>query len=149
LVLALFVSLRDAGAPLPACAVLLSPFADLECSSETYTSLAGVDPIVSREMGLSMARGYLGGRAASDPLASPARASLRGLPPLLIQVGSREVLLDDARAIEQHARRSGVSVELDVWPDMIHVWHLFASVLDEGRRAIAACGAFMRRWTKE
>ena len=131
LALALLVSLRDAGAPLPACAVLLSPFADLECRGESYATLAELDPIVSREMGLGMGRVYIGDREPSDPLASPVNAALDGLPPLLIQVGSREVVLDDARAIERHAREAGVLAKLDVWPGMVHVWHLFASALED------------------
>jgi acetyl esterase/lipase len=149
LALALLVSLRDAGSPLPACAVLLSPFADLECRGESYATLADQDPIVSREMGLGMGRAYLGDRDPADPLASPVHASLDGLPPLLIQVGSREVVLDDARVIERHAREAAVHAKLDVWPGMVHVWHLFASVLEEGRRAIEDVGAFIRQWTKE
>ena len=148
LALALLVSLRDAGVPLPACAVLLSPFADLECRGESYTTLAALDPIVSREMGLGMGRAYIGARDPSDPLASPVHATLAGLPPLLIQVGSREVVLDDARAIEQHAREAGVLVRLDRWPGMVHVWQLFASALEEGRRAIEDLGSFIRQWTK-
>jgi acetyl esterase/lipase len=149
LALALLVSLRDAGAPLPACAVLLSPYADLECSGESYTTLAESDPIVSREMGVGMGRVYVGNRAPSDPLASPVHAALDGLPPLLIQVGSREVVLDDARRIERHAREAGVLAKLEVWPGMVHVWHLFASVLDEGQRAIEELASFIRQWTKE
>jgi monoterpene epsilon-lactone hydrolase len=149
LALALLVSLRDAGAPLPACAVLLSPFADLECRGETYATLAELDPIVSREMGLGMAQAYIGAHQPSNPLASPVRAALDRLPPLLIQVGSREVVLDDARAIERHARQAGVLAKLDVWPGMVHVWHLFASVLEEGQRAIQDLGSFIRQWAKE
>jgi len=149
LALALLVSLRDAGAPLPACGVLLSPFADLECQGESYATLADVDPIVSREMGLAMGRAYIGGREASDPLASPVHAALDGLPPLLVQVGSREVVLEDARTIERHAREAGVLVKLDVWPGMVHVWHLFASALEEGRRAIEDVGWFIRQWAKD
>jgi acetyl esterase/lipase len=149
LALALLVSLRDAGTPLPACAVLLSPFADLECRGETYATLATSDPIVSREMGLAMGGVYAGTRDPSDPLASPVHAALAGLPPLLVQVGSREVVLDDARTIESNARAAGVPVKLDVWPGMIHVWHLFASALAEGRRAIDELAAFIRERTKD
>ena len=149
LALALLVSLRDTGAPLPACAVLLSPFADLECRGESYRTLADADPIVSREMGLAMGRAYIGGREPSDPLASPVRAALDGLPPLLVQVGSREVVLDDARLIASRAQQAGVLAKLDVWPGMVHVWHLFASVLEEGQRAIEDAGSFIRHWAKE
>jgi acetyl esterase/lipase len=148
LALALLVALRDGGVALPACAVLLSPFADLACRGESYTTRAAADPIVSREMGLGMGQLYLAGRDPGEPLASPVNADLAGLPPLLIQVGGREVVLDDARAIEAHARAAGVAVTLDVWPDMIHVWHLFASALAAGRCAIEEIGAFVQRWTK-
>jgi acetyl esterase/lipase len=149
LALALLVALRDARAPLPACAVLLSPFADLECRGESYTTMAALDPIVSREMGLGMGKIYVGAREPSHPLASPVHAALAGLPPLLIQVGSREVVLDDARTIERHAREAGVPAKLDVWPGMVHVWHLFASALGEGQRAIEDLGSFIRQWAKE
>lgn len=145
LALALLVSLRDAGDPLPACAFLLSPYADLACQGESYTRLADLDPIVSREMGLAMGQAYLGSRAPDDPLASPVHAALGGLPPLLVQVGSREVVLDDARTIERRALEAGVDAKLEVWPGMVHVWHLFASVLPEGPRAIEAIGSFVRR----
>lgn len=148
LALALLVSLRDAGAPLPACAVLLSPFADLECRGATYTTLAASDPIVSREMGIGMGRAYVGDGDPSDPLASPVRAKLTGLPPLYIQVGSREVVLDDARAIARHAHEAGVPVQLDVWQGMVHAWHLFASALGDGRRAIEDLSSFIRLRTK-
>jgi acetyl esterase/lipase len=149
LALALLVSLRDAGAPLPACAVLLSPFADLECRGESYASLAESDPIVSREMGIGMGRAYVGEGDPRHPLASPVHARLDGLPPLLVQVGSREVVLDDARAIERHAKQAAVPVQLDVWPGMVHVWHLFASALEEGQRAIEELSSFVRERAKE
>lgn len=149
LALALLVSLRDAGAPLPACAVLLSPYADLECRGESYETLAAADPIVSRAMGLGMGRAYIGDRDPRDPLASPVHAALHGLPPLLVQVGSREVVLDDARLIERRAREAGVHVRLDAWPGMVHAWHLYASVLEDARRAIEDVGAFVRQWAKD
>lgn len=149
LALALLVSLRDAGAPLPACAALLSPFADLECRGESYAAMAALDPIVSRKMALGMAQAYVGDGDASHPLASPVRAELAGLPPLLIQVGDREAVLDDARAIERSARKAGVPVRLDRWSGVVHAWHLFASALDEGRRALEELGSFVRQQTKE
>jgi acetyl esterase/lipase len=149
LALALLVSLRDAGAPLPACAVLLSPFADLECRGESYESLAASDPIVSREMGIGMGRTYVGAGDPSHPLASPVHAKLDGLPPLLIQVGSREVVLDDARAIERHAREACVPAKLKLWEGVVHAWHLYAPAFDEGRRAIEELSWFIRQRTKE
>jgi acetyl esterase/lipase len=96
-----------------------------------------------------MGSAYIGDREPSDPLASPVHAALDGLPPLLIQVGSREVVLEDARTIERHARNAGVLVKLDVWPGMVHVWQLFASALEEGRRAIEDVGWFIRQWAKD
>ena len=149
LALALLVALRDAGTTLPACAVLLSPFADLECGADSYARLADEDPIVSREMGVGMGKTYAGDRDPSHPLASPVRAKLDGLPPLLVQVGSREVVLDDARTIVRRAREAGVPAELQVWEGMVHAWHLYASALEEGRRAIADLAAFVRRHAKE
>jgi acetyl esterase/lipase len=150
LALALLVRLRNHGAPLPACAVLLSPFVDLECRAESYDRLAAQDPIVGREMALGMGRTYVGeGGDTGDPLASPVRAELGGLPPLLVQVGSREVVLDDAHAIERRARAAGVPARLEVWDGMIHAWHLYAAALEDGRRAIAELGAFVRNHTQE
>jgi epsilon-lactone hydrolase len=150
LTLALLVSLRDAGTPLPACAVLLSPFADLECCAHSYDRLAAADPIVSREMALGMGRTYVGeGGDTGHPLASPVRAKLDGLPPLLVQVGSREVVLDDAREIERRARAAGVPARLEVWEGMIHAWHLYAAALEDGRRAVAELAAFVRSHTKD
>jgi phosphinothricin tripeptide acetyl hydrolase len=148
LALALLVALRDARAPLPACAVLLSPFADLGCRGESYTTMAKPRP--DRQPG----DGHWHGKAhleiaSRHPLASPVHAKLDGLPPLLIQVGSREVVLDDARTIERHAREAGVLAKLDVWPGMVHAWHLFASALEAGQRAIEDLGSFIRQWAKE
>src|SRR5262245_52715665 len=149
LTLSLLVALRDAGVPLPACAVLLSPFADLECRGESYVTWAASDPIVSREMALGMARAYVGAGDPGHPLASPVRAELRGLPPLLIQVGDREVVLDDARTIARRARQADVPVQLELWTGVVHAWHLFASALPEAQRAIEALASFVRQRTKE
>jgi epsilon-lactone hydrolase len=80
-----------------------------------------------------------------DPLVSPLYADLAGLPPLLIQAGGAEVLLDDARRFAERARGAGVSVELEVWPDMIHAWHVFADVVPEAADAIERIGRFVRQ----
>ena len=89
-----------------------------------------------------MAKAYLGARDGKTPLASPLYADLAGLPPLLLQVGSAEVLLDDAVRVAERARKAGVEVDLRVWPDMFHVWHAFAQILPEGQQAVEEMAAF-------
>ncbi|HTB47402.1 MAG TPA: alpha/beta hydrolase fold domain-containing protein, partial [Acetobacteraceae bacterium] len=92
---------------------------------------------------------YLAGADPRSPLASPIHGDLRGLPPLLIQVGSVETLLDDAVSLARVAGLADVVVDLQIWPEMIHVWHLFHPMLSAGRSAIAAGGTFVRSFTKE
>lgn len=101
------------------------------------------DPALEREGLLAMAELYLKGAAADTPLASPLQADLAGLPPVLIQVGSAEILLDDAVRLAARAGEAGVRVELSVWPDMPHVWHFFGFMLTEGREAIAEAAHFL------
>ena len=147
LTLATLVALRDAGDPLPAAAACLSPWVDLEGIGASMTTKAAVDPFVRKEMIQFMAQQYLGDRDPRTPLAAPLYADLHGLPPLLIQVGTAEILLDDATRIAERARAAGVEVSLDVWDDMIHVWQLFAPILPEGQQAIEHIGAFIRART--
>jgi acetyl esterase/lipase len=92
-----------------------------------------------------LAGAYLGGRDARTPLASPLFADLRGLPPLLVHVGTAEILLDDATRLAESARDAGVDVELEVWDDMIHVWHAFADELPEGVQAIEGIAGFLEK----
>ncbi|HSZ05774.1 MAG TPA: alpha/beta hydrolase fold domain-containing protein [Solirubrobacteraceae bacterium] len=145
LVVATMIALRDAGLPLPAAGVCLSPWLDLTCTADAHTRLADRDPLLSRAELKRMADAYLCDADAQQPLASPAFAELAGLPPLLIQVGAEEILLDDARTLAGSARAEGVEVTLEEWPDMIHVWHWYFPVLAEGRQAITAIAAFIRR----
>jgi monoterpene epsilon-lactone hydrolase len=147
LTLATLLAARDRGLPLAAGAALISPWADLSCSQGSIETLAARDPIVKKAPLLDCARNYLGERDPRSPLASPLYADLRGLPPLLIQVGSEEILLDDARELDRRAREQGVRSTLEIWPEMIHVWHWFAAQLREGREAIAGLGAFVREMT--
>ena len=91
-----------------------------------------------------MAEAYLSGVDPHTPLASPNRADLAGLPPLLIHVGRDEVLLDDALVLHEAARSAGVNSTLEIWDDMIHVWHAFHPMLAEGRQAITRIGEFLR-----
>lgn len=144
LTLATLVALRDAGEPLPAAAVCLSPWVDLEGTGASMTTKASVDPFVAKAMTQFLAQQYLGDHDPRAPLAAPLYADLHGLPVLLIQVGSAEVLLDDATRIAERARDAGVEVSLEVWDEMIHVWHLFASILPEGQQAIERVGEFIR-----
>jgi acetyl esterase/lipase len=144
LTVALLVSLRDAGLPLPACAWCVSPWVDLEGAGISMTAKAAVDPMVQQSYLAELAAAYLGGADPRTPLAAPLYADLRGLPPMLIQVGSAETLLDDAVRLAGAAGASDVRVRLEVWPDMIHVWHLFHQQVAAGRRALAEAGAFIR-----
>jgi len=147
LTLATLVSLREAGTPMPAGAVCISPWIDLECTGGTIETKAAVDPLCTREFLLPQAAAYLGGESPHNPLASPFYADLRDLPPILIQVGTEETLLDDAYRLEQRARTAGVAVELKVFDAMPHVWHVFASYLPEAQDAINEIGGFVRRRT--
>ena len=101
------------------------------------------DPVVRRDMLTQMAAAYLGGKDARTPLAAPLYAELKGLPPLLIQVGDAETLLDDSNRLAQRARAAGVQVKLEVWPEMIHVFQLFASFLPEGQQAVEGIGQYL------
>jgi monoterpene epsilon-lactone hydrolase len=144
LTVATLLTLRDARLPLPAAGVCISPWVDLTCSGASYAIKAVTDPIVKRAGVDEMARAYLGTADGRTPLASPLFADLRGLPPLLIQVGSEEVLLDDSVQLAERAKAAGVDTTLEVWDQMIHVWHWFLPMLDEAEEAIAAIGRFAR-----
>jgi len=149
LALALLVALRDAGLGQAAAALLISPWVDLGCSGGTITSKAAEDPSLTGEGLRAMAGHYLGSARADDPRASPLFADLAGLAPILIQVGSSEILLDDSVRVAGAAGAAGTAVQLEIWPRMVHVWHAFAFMLGAGQRAIAAGGAFLRRRIEE
>jgi len=103
--------------------------------------------MVTREGIIEMAKAYLGEADPRIPLASPIYADLKGLPPLLIQVGTAETLLDDSTRLAKRAKAAGVEVILEPWEEMIHVWHAFAEILPEGQEAIERIGEFVRRST--
>ena len=145
LTVATLVAIRDAKLPLPGAGACLSPWVDLEGIGESMTTKAAVDPIVQRAGLLQMAAAYLGGKDPRTPLAAPLYADLSGLPPLLIQVGTAETLLDDASRLAERARKAGVTVSYEPWESMIHVWHLFAPMLDEGQQAVDRIGEFVRK----
>jgi monoterpene epsilon-lactone hydrolase len=147
LVMATLVALRDAGEPLPAAAVCVSPWVDLECTGKSAVTKVNLDPLVNRDGLFKNAKDYLGNTDPHTPLASPIYADLTGLPPLLIQVGTAEVLFDDATRLAEKAKSDGVAVVLEPWEDMIHVWHLFAARLPESQQAIDRIGEFVRKHT--
>jgi acetyl esterase/lipase len=146
LVLAAMLALRERGLPLPVSAVLMSPWNDLAATGSSYVSRAEADPIHQRSMILALAKNYLGGQGDPyDPLVSPLYADLAGLPPLLIQVGDRETVLDDSVTFADLARAAGVDVSLEVWDGMIHVFQMFGAELPEARQAIASIAGFLNR----
>ena len=142
LTLTTLMALRDAGDPLPAAAVCISPMTDLEGSGESFRTRK--DPMVTAEFALAMARCYAGDQNPRLPLLSPHYGDLCGLPPLLIQVGAAEILLSDATRLAEKARSVGVEVTLAIWPNMWHVWHIFTPYLPEAQQAVNAMGAFIQ-----
>jgi phosphinothricin tripeptide acetyl hydrolase len=144
LTVATLLALRDRALARPGGGVCISPWVDLTCSGATYATKAAADPIVTRESVTMMAQAYAGAGDPKAPLLSPLYADLRDLPPLLIQVGSDEVLLDDALGLGERARAAGVEVTVQEWPAMIHVWHWFLPMLAEAERAIDGIGSFVR-----
>ena len=144
LVVAAMVAIRDAELPQPACGWCISPWVDMEAIGTSMDSKAHTDPTVQRDTILAIAGTYLGGADPRSPLAAPLYADLGGIAPLFIQVGAAETLLDDAVRLASVAGHADVPVRLDIWPEMIHVWHLFHPMLSAGRRAIEDGGAFLR-----
>src|SRR5262245_18839092 len=147
LTVATLLALRDRRRPLPAGGVCISPWTDMTCSGASYVTRADADPMVKREGIVEMAAAYLAGADVKTPLASPLHADLRGLPPLLVQVGRDEVLLDDSTQLAAQAKTAGVDATLEVWDDMIHVWHWFLPMLDEAQRAVTRIGEFVQTRT--
>jgi acetyl esterase/lipase len=144
LTLSLLLALREAGAKMPRCAVTLSPWTDLSCSSPTYERLRKLDPIIDKE-GLSEAGlWYAGDRNPRDPMASPLFADLRGLPPLLVHAGGDETMLDDSRIFVERARAAGVEVTFKIYDGMWHVHHSGAPEVPESVAAYNDIAAFIR-----
>ncbi len=144
LTVATLVALRDRGLPLPAAAVCLSPWVDLEGLGDSVRAKAAEDPMLDPAHLPVSASAYLAGANPRTPLAAPLYADLAGLPPLLVQVGTAEILLDDSTRLNERARAAGVDVTLEVWDEMIHVWHFLAGILPEGQQAIDRVGQFVR-----
>ena len=141
---ALLVALRDRGLALPACAGLISPWTDLSGSGDSITTRAERDPSVTWPSLQRMANWYLAGQDPKEPLASPLFADHAGLPPLLVQVGDEEILLDDSTRLAARAEEAGVDVTLEVCEEMCHVWHGFAvGGVPESLEAIDRLGSFI------
>jgi epsilon-lactone hydrolase len=148
LVFSLLLRCRDERRlPLPAAAVALSPWTDLALTGASLRRNARADPFIDVADMPMIADWYLGGADPRHHYASPLYGDPSGLPPTLIQVGSDEVLRDDATRMAERMRAAGCEVALEIWPRMPHVWQLFAEVMPEARRAIAGIGAFVRRRT--
>jgi acetyl esterase/lipase len=147
LTLSTLVALRNAGDPLPAAGVCLSPWTDLAGTGDTIQTNAARDIVLQPANIAEFADCYRAGRPATDPVLSPLFADLRGLPPLLVHVGSDEILLSDSTRLAERARGAGVDTTLRIAEGMWHVWHASAPVVPEGRRAVREVGDFLRaRW---
>ncbi len=144
LLFGMLMKLRDDDIPMPAAAAGLSPWTDLGLSGDSFLGNAKAEPMLSIDQARAFARHYLGSTDPRHPYASPIHGDGRGLPPSLIQVGSDEILRDDAERMARTLRNGGGTVELEVWHRMPHVWHLFARIVPEGKRAIARIGEFVR-----
>lgn len=145
LVLMTLLSLRDAGEPLPAATFMLSPFAEyLRFDGKSYETMAAMDPLCGKEGSKISAGYYLGSPPSVSPTLSPLDRDLSGLPPMMIQVGQREVLQSDSTRLAEIAKIAGVEMTMEIWPGMWHVFQLFAPILPEANRAIKRIGKFIR-----
>lgn len=147
LTLATLLALKAAGDELPGAAAPISPWTDMEGTGESMKTKVDLDPMVEPGGLMGMAKLYMGDGDYRAPTASPLHGDYEGLPPLLIQVGELETLHDDATRVAEKAKAAGVDVTLEVWDEMIHVWHLFAPMLPEGREAIVRIGEFLKEHT--
>jgi acetyl esterase/lipase len=141
---ALLLSIRDKALALPLAAVLISPWVDLSMSGESIKTKAELDPVVTLQGLEEMAKHYCGNKDKTGPLVSPLFADLSGLPPVLIHVGSDEILLDDSLRLYKKLKEAGVDVQCKEFPEMVHVFHHFAAMLDQGKDALAEIADFLQ-----
>lgn len=144
LAVALLVRLKELEMPQPACALLLSPWVDMTATADSYSRNAHRDPVLNREIMHFLAEQYLGKRPRQTPLASPVFADLNGIAALTIFVGATEALLDDALALARAAGLADVSVRLEIWPKMFHIWPSYHQVLAQGRQGVERAGMLLR-----
>ena len=143
LAVASLVNAREHGLPLPASALAMSPYVDLTLAGRTLDTKRAVDPLLSRELLRPRVGDYTSGHDAAVGLISPIFADLSGLPPLMIQAGSHEVLLDDAVRLAGQAATADVDVTLDITPRVPHVFQAYHAILDEGAAALDRAGRFL------
>jgi epsilon-lactone hydrolase len=144
LCLALLLKIKENNGFQPKGAVAISPWTDLSQSGKTMITNANIDPVISKQYLDRMANLYLSKTPNISPLASPLYGDLSGLPPLLVQVGSAETLLDDSKRFVERAKEAKVDVQIEVWQDMFHGWHGSAHILKEAEEAIKSIGLFCR-----
>lgn len=145
LTVATLLAIKERNLPVPVAGACISPWVDMAGTGESVKARASIDPMIQAETLHMMASLYLNGADARTPLASPLYADLKGLPPLLIQVGEREILFSDSEVLRDRAQQAGVQVTFEEWPGMVHVWHLFHPMLTAGRDAIKKIGEFVRQ----
>ncbi|MFL6137088.1 MAG: alpha/beta hydrolase [Frankiaceae bacterium] len=144
LALATLLAAKDRDLPMPRAAACISPWVDLAGTGETFRTHEEVDPLVTKRVVALVAESYLDGVPPETPYASPLHGDVRGFPPVLIQVGEREMLLSDAERFAAKLEDAGSPVTLEVWPGMVHVWHLHHVRLAKARQALARLGQFLR-----
>jgi len=132
------------GLPLPAAVMPLSPWYDMEATAPSFERNAKLDRLITRELSLNMSQMFLGSASPRDPLANPLHADFTDYPPLYIQVGGFESIMDDATRVAERAMQAGVEVQCDVWPEMQHVWHFMAGKAPEADAAIAKLAAWVK-----
>lgn len=148
LTLATLLNLRDKGIALPAAGVCLSPWTDLDCTGDSFKKNVKIDFMCTPEGLILDARLYLGDTNPRNPLASPLYANFHGLPPLLVEVGTDEILHDDSIRVAESAKEHGVEVQLDIWDNVGHVFQAFAAFAPEGQEGIEKIGEFVQRILK-
>ena len=144
LAVALLLSLRHTGDPLPAAAILLSPFLDVTASGESATTRADQDPWFHPKDMRAVVRYYCGDQEVRNPLVSPVFANVAGLPPVYIQVGDDEILLNDSTRFADKMQAAGIKVDIEIWPEMWHVFQLFVGKMPEAHQAINKIGDYLR-----
>lgn len=150
MVVSVMVKARDAGIALPAGGVAISPWADLEMTSSSYLTRDGIDIACNRDFLVKISRIALSGQMRpNEPEVSPVHADVRGLPPILIQIGEAEVMLSDAMKLATHLAENRVRASLEVWPGMFHGWPMFAGLLPEGMQALETGSFFLDRCYNE
>ncbi len=148
LALSLLLMIKSHDLPMPSATALLSPWVDLSCSGHSLESNQDVDPMLNLSLLQSAANIYASSQALNDPLVSPLKGDFSGLCPMLIQIGTLEILQDDAIKLAKKAKESGVDVTLETWEGMFHVWHYFSKYLKQGKEAVNNIGTFFRTHLK-